>query len=98
MEEFRKYWPQGLDSKEDKDTYEWQRSKLSIDGLNRSCKNTATSYLKAEDDSMSEIRFRTTAKGDLTHLSYILHKPEPLRTEFKTVTCCVTGSLLLIEV
>ena len=47
---------------------------------------------------MSVIRFQTTAKGNLPHLSYIFWKPEPLGTEFKTVACSVTGALLFIEV
>ena len=49
-------------------------------------------------ESMSAIRFRTTAKGNLLHLSYIFRKPEPLGTEFKTVACYVTRDLLFTEV
>ena len=44
------------------------------------------------------IRFWTTAKGNLPHLSYILLKPELLGTEFKEVACSVTGGFLFIEV
>ena len=62
------------------------------------CKNIAASFLKVGDESMSAIRPRTTAKGNLPHLSYILCRPEPLGTEFKTVACSVKGNLLLIEV
>ena len=47
---------------------------------------------------MSAICFRTTTKGNLPHLSYIFRIPDPLGTEFNTVTCSVTGSLILIEV
>ena len=47
---------------------------------------------------ISAIRFRTTAKGNLPHLSYIFRKPEPLGTNFKTFACYVTGALLFIEV
>ena len=47
---------------------------------------------------MSAIRFRTTTKGNLPHLSDILRNPEPLGTEFKTVACSFTGALILIEV
>ena len=47
---------------------------------------------------MSAIRFRTTAKGNLPHLSYIFGNPEPLGTKFKTVAWSVTGALLFIEV
>ena len=62
------------------------------------CKNIDASFLKVGDESMSVIRFRTTAKGNLPHLSNILRNPEPLGTEFKTVACSVTGYLIFIEV
>ena len=75
-------------------TDEWWRAKHLFDGFNTACKNIAASFWKVGDESMSVIRFRTTAKGNLTHLSYIFRKPEPLCTEFKTVACYVTGALL----
>ena len=50
------------------------------------------------DKSMSAIRFRTTAKGNLPHLSYIFRKAEPLGTEFKTVACSVTWAFICLEV
>ena len=83
---------------EDKATYEWWRRKFFIDGFNESCNNIAYIYLKVGDESTSAIRFQTTEKGDLSHLSYILRNPEPHGTEFKTVACYVTGDLILIEV
>ena len=78
--EFRKYWPQVFESEADKATYVSWRGKLLIDGLNAACKDIAASFLKVGDDSMSEIRFRTTEKGNLPHLSYIFRKSEPLGT------------------
>ena len=96
--DYRKYWPQGFESEADKNTYEWWRLKLLLGGFNTACKNIAASFLKVGDESMSEIRFWTTAKRDLPHLSYIIRKPEPLGTEFKKVACSVTGALLFIEV
>ena len=71
---------------------------MLIDGFNEACKNISASYLKVGDDSMSTIIFWKTARGNLPHLSYILRKPEPLVTEFKTVTCYVTGVFIFIEV
>ena len=88
--------PQGFDSEADKAPYEWCRANLLFDGFNTACKNIAASFMKVGDESMSAIRFWTTAKGNLPHLSYISHKPEPLGIEFKEVACSVTGSLLLI--
>ena len=54
-------------------------------------------FLKVGDESMSETRFWTTEKGNLTHLSYIFRKPEPLGIDFKTVSFYVTGALISIE-
>ena len=47
---------------------------------------------------MSKLRFRTTAKGNLPHLFYIFRKPDPMVTEVKTVSCYITGDVLLIGV
>ena len=71
---------------------------MLINGFNEACKNIYASYLKVGDESMSAIRFRMTAKDNLPHLSYILHKPETLGGEFKTLACYVKGDLLFIEV
>ena len=72
-------------------TYEWLRAKHLFDGFNTACKNIAASFLKVGDESMSAIRFWTTAKGNLLNLSYIFRKPDPLGTKFKTFACSVTG-------
>ena len=66
-------------------TYEWWRAKHLFDGFKSASKNIAASVLKVGDESMSAIRFRTTAKGNLPHLSYIFRKPEPLGTNLNTV-------------
>ena len=79
-------------------TDEWWRAKHLFDGFNIASKNIAASFLKVGDESMSAIRFRTTSKGNLPHLSYIFRKPEPLGTKFNTVACSVTWTLILIEV
>ena len=69
-----------------------------IDGFNEACSNVASSYLKFEDESMSAIQFRTTSKGELPHLSYIPRNPELLGTDFKTISCSVTGALILLDI
>ena len=71
---------------------------MFINGFNEACKNIAASSMKVGDESISAIHFWTETKGNLPHLSYIFHKPEQLGTEFNTVACFVTGSLILIEV
>ena len=74
-------------------TDDWWRAKHLFDGFNTACKNIAARFLKVGDESMSAIRFWTTAKGNLPHQSYIFRKPKPLDTEFKTVAFSVTGAL-----
>ena len=71
---------------------------MLIDGFNEACNNIAASYMKVGDESMSAIRFWTAAKRNLPHLSYILHKPEPLGTEFNTFTCSITWDFIFVEV
>ena len=88
--DFSNYWPRDFDSEGDKKEDEWWRSRLLRDGFKNSCSNIAASYLKVGDDSMSAIQFCTMSKGDLPHLSYIFHKPEPLGTYFKMVAFYVT--------
>ena len=70
---------------------------MLIGALNETCENIYASYQKVGDDSTSKISFRTMEKGDLTHLNYILRKPDPLGTYFRTVACSVTWALILIE-
>ena len=98
VKKIRKYWPKVFDSEEEKDIDELCRSKLLINVFNEAYNIIATSYLKVGDESMRAILFWTMSKGNLPHLSYSSCKTEPLRVEFKTVACSITGSLLLVEV
>ena len=66
-------------------TDEWWKAKHLFDRFNSASKNIAASFLKVGDESMSAIRFWTTAKGNLLHLSYIFRNTEPLGTKVKTV-------------
>ena len=47
---------------------------------------------------MSAWRPRTTAPGGLPNISFVLRKPEPLGTEFKTVCCATTGVMSYMEI
>ena len=47
---------------------------------------------------MSEIRFCTTPKGDLTHYSYNFRKPEPFGTEMKNVARLRLGTILNLDI
>ena len=49
------------------------------------------------DESMSAFRPRTTATGNLPHLSFVRRKPEPLGTEFKCIADALLGVILAIE-
>ena len=53
--------------------------------------------MKVRDDSMSAIHFWKMAKGKLPHLSFIFRRTDPLGTDFNTVACYITGSLIFIE-
>ena len=47
---------------------------------------------------MSAWRPRQTKLGNLPNISYIIRKPEPLGTEFKTVCCPITGVMTYMEI
>ena len=53
---------------------------------------------KTADESMSDIRFRTTPKGDSPHYLYIFMRPEPLGTKMKNVACSRLGTMLHLEI
>ena len=50
------------------------------------------------DESMSSWRTRTSAIGGLPNISFILRKPKPLGTEFKSTGCCITGVMRCLEI
>jgi hypothetical protein len=66
-------------------------SKL-IDEFNKNRgKMIAASVIKLLDESMSAWRPRKSKTGGLPNISFILRKPEPLGTEFKSMACSETG-------
>jgi hypothetical protein len=72
----------------------WNMIMLMVEGYNANRHSwVAASIRKVLDESMSAWRPQTSKSGDLPHLSFILRKPEPLGTEFKTIACAVTGEL-----
>jgi hypothetical protein len=60
--------------------------------------NVAASYCKLHDESMSAWRPRKNKTGGLPNISFILRKPEPLGTEFKSGCCSETGIMLFLEI
>ena len=77
----------------------WWRISPMIEAFNAKRKvYFRNSFLKCQDESMSAFRPRTSATGNLPHLSFIRRKPEPLGTELKTCACGKTGVMLFLEV
>ena len=57
---------------------------------NRKAKINAPN-LQVLNKTMSAFCPQTTKTGNLPHLSYVMRKPEPLSTEFKTLTAAYIG-------
>jgi hypothetical protein len=75
----------------------WNMVKLLVDGYNNNRHDwVAASVRKMLDESMSAFRPRTSKTGCFPNISYILRKPEPLGTEFKTIACTVTGKSIVV--
>ena len=65
---------------------DWWQVFGGVNGLNENRKEIVQApNIRVLDESMSAFRPRTTKTGNLTYLSFILRKPEPLGTEFKTL-------------
>jgi hypothetical protein len=60
--------------------------------------NIAASATKVYDESMSAWRPQTSKTGGLSHITFILCKPEDLGTEFKNAGCSETGIFLFLEI
>ena len=70
-----------------------------VNGFNESQHHfIAASSTKVLDESMSACKPRTTALGDLPHISYVIRKPEPLGTEFKNAACPHLKVMLNLEI
>jgi len=83
-------------SKEDND---WWMISLAVDKFNVNCQcHMRASLIKTMDESMSAFHLQTWSTGNLPHLSFIMQKPKDLGTEFKFVTCPMTGILLHLEI
>ena len=50
------------------------------------------------EESMGDIQFHTTHKGDLAHYSYIFRKPYMLGEKLNNVACYRLGTLLYLEI
>ena len=99
FEAIKKYIPYVFAKWDDKDTDPWWQVTGGVEGFNNGRKDKILSgYAKVMDELMSAFKPRTTATGNLPHLSFIQRKPEPFGTEFKAILCALTGMLLFIEI
>jgi hypothetical protein len=76
----------------------WNMVLLLVNGYNQNQHNwVAASVRKVLDESMSAYRPCTSNTGGLPNISFILRKPEPLGTEFKTIACTAIGKKMLLK-
>ena len=78
---------------------EWWQVLGGIDGFNENRKKTVQApNIRVLDESMSAFRPRTTKTGNLPFLSYVLRKPEPLGSEFKTLAVIQIGKCFIVKI
>lgn len=99
FKEFRYYLPKVFELPMEKETDPWWAFSSAIKDFNDIRKdNVTSSWKKILDELMSAWRPRTTKNGGLPNISYIIRKPEPLGTEFKSVCDPVTGVVTHLEI
>ena len=76
----------------------WQISDVGLLFTENRQRIVLASNTKTGDETMSPLRPRTTKTGNLEHLSFILQKPKPLGTEFKTIACSYLKIMLGLEI
>ena len=76
---------------------------VAVAGRRRAIQRQAPALLRTVpvcvlDESMSAWCPRASKRGGLPHISYVIRKPEPLGTEFKTAADPATGIMLALEI
>ena len=71
---------------------------MLIDGFNEAYTNIVSIYMRVVNYSMSAINFWTILNGELPHLCCIICNTELIVTEFNTVACSVTVSLIFVSI
>ena len=99
FKEFRKFLPSMYVDETKIETDPWYQFSGAVDEFNmiRRKRVVASSWISA-DESMSAWKPRTTDKGGLPNISFIVRKPKPLGTEFKSTACPITGVLRCLEI
>jgi len=86
-------------SPEEKQNDDWWIISHCIIEFNQNQKRqVSASFMKMMDESMSAFCPQMQATGNLPHLSFILHKPENLGTEFKVIACPITKIIIFLEI
>jgi hypothetical protein len=99
FKEFRRFLPEIWVNEAVKDVDPWYKSYTVIDEFNNIWRTSIIcSRWKVADESMSAWRPRTTALGGLPNISFVVRKPEPLGTEFKTSACPITEVMTMMEI
>lgn len=87
----------GDEAKEGTDA--WFKIRSGVDGHNANRLRTVNmSEVIVPDELMSPFRPRTTASGELDHISFVDRKPKPMGTEFKCVCDGRHGLMLYLEI
>jgi hypothetical protein len=101
FEDIKTYFPQAVADFEKSDPKQpinhdpWYMLSAFIEFFNNNrAKTVAASVIKLLDESMSAWRPRKDKTEGLPNISFILRKPEPLGTEFKSMACSLTGICL----
>ena len=77
----------------------WFKIRSGVDGHNANRLRTVNmSEVIVPDELMSPFRPRTTASGELDHISFVDRKPKPMGTEFKCVCDGRHGLMLYLEI
>ena len=99
FKEFRFFYPRIYELTLEKDNDPWYCFSSAIKEFNDiRNEQVQSSWVKVLDKSMSAWRLHTSKNGGLPNISFIIRKPEPLGTEFKTVCCPVTGVMTRMEI
>jgi len=94
FEDIKAFFPQAFSDIDKSSDDPWYMvSKWIAEFNNNRAKTVAASVIKLLDETMSAWRPRKDKTGGLPNISFILRKPEPLGTEFKSMACSVTGIL-----
>ncbi len=99
FKEFRRFFPTIWYQKDEEASDPWWKFSSAIETFNNIRKEKLVKGSWAIiDESMSAWRPRTTQFGGLPNLSHIPRKPEPLGTEFKSISDPITGCMLALEI